>query len=142
MNNCPFCRIVGGEITATVLFEDDLVLAFFDIAPINPGHTLLIPKEHHTSVTTVPADCLSRMINLAPKLAQHISRVVDGDGFNLHLANGACAGQTVPHCHLHIVPRLPTDGFNWGWRSLDELPAAERQSLADEIRKRVQESQV
>ena len=127
MNNCPFCRIVGGEINATVLFEDDLVLAFLDIAPVNPGHTLLIPKEHHTSVTTVPADCLSRMISLAR---------------NNCLANGACAGQTVPHCHLHIVPRLPTDGFNWGWRSLDELPAAERQSLADTIRKRLQESQV
>ncbi|MFM1548358.1 MAG: bL21 family ribosomal protein [Lentisphaeria bacterium] len=80
MNNCPFCRIVEGEINATVLFEDDLVLAFLDIAPVNPGHTLLIPKEHHTSVTTVPADCLSRMITLAPKLAQHISRVEHSRG--------------------------------------------------------------
>jgi histidine triad (HIT) family protein len=134
--NCPFCRLISGEFAATVLFEDDLVFAFLDIAPVNPGHTLIIPKDHHASITTVPESTLARMMSLAAKLGQHIARVVDGDGFNLHLSNGTCAGQAVPHCHLHVIPRLGTDGFTWGWRSLDSSDD-DRNILAEAIRKRL-----
>ena len=133
MKNCVFCRIVRGELPSARLYEDDLVFCFLDIAPINIGHALLIPKEHHTSITTVPASQLQRMLQVAPMIAQAIVRVVDGDGFNLHLANGACAGQVVPHTHLHIIPRLPTDGFSWGWRSLEYGSAAQKDELVQKV---------
>lgn len=121
--------MVRRELACTVLFEDDLILVFLDPAPINPGHALLVPKAHHTSLTTVEPDCLERMMRLAPTLAQAIVREVDADGFNLHLANGQCAGQAAPHVSLHLVPRHSCDGFAWGWRR----QPLESQSVLEEI---------
>ena len=118
--NCIFCKVIAGELPAKILFRDEFVISFLDIAPINPGHSLLLPIEHHNSITTVPGQILARMMSIAPRIAQAIVREVDGDGFNLHLANGQCAGQVVPHAHLHIIPRSPTDGFSWGWRSMKD----------------------
>ena len=114
--NCVFCKIIVGKLPAEILYQDELILCFLDIAPINPGHALIVPTKHHTSITTVPHSILSRMMCMAPQIGQTIVRVVKGDGFNLHLANGQCAGQDVLHTHLHIIPRSPTDGFSWGWR--------------------------
>ena len=111
--------------------------AFLDVAPINPGHSLIIPKEHHTSLTTVPEETLARIMVLAPVIAQAIVREVDGDGFNLHLSNGQCAGQVVPHAHLHIVPRSPTDGFSWGWRCTSFASDMERQKLHTSVVERL-----
>ena len=99
------------------LFEDDLVVSFLDIAPINPGHALVIPREHHSSITTVPEAVHGRMLQVASKLGVAMQRELEADGFNLHLANGTCAGQVVHHTHLHVIPRYPTDGFSWGWRA-------------------------
>ncbi len=134
--NCIFCQIVKGIIPATRVFEDELVFCFLDIAPITPGHSLIIPKEHHTSLTTVPAHFLARMMTIAPALAQAITRVTDGDGFNLHLSNGQCAGQVVPHVHLHVIPRSPTDGFTWGWRSGKYENPEQARELGAKIRAR------
>ena len=137
MKNCPLCRIVRGEATVARLYEDDLLLAFLHHAPVNPGHALLIPKTHCFSVTAVPADTLGAMLRVAPRLAQALTRAVGGDGFNLHLANGDCAGQALPHTHLHIIPRLVTDGFAWGWRCLDRDPAREAE-IAATVRRRLE----
>ncbi|MEA2012856.1 MAG: HIT family protein [Verrucomicrobiota bacterium] len=136
-DNCVFCKIVRGEIPSIKIYEDDLVLAFLDIAPINKGHILVIPKEHHNSITTVPEKYLSRMMNISPKIAQATVRILDGDGFNLHLANGACAGQIVPHAHMHIIPRFPTDGFSWNWRNIEYSSDDEKQKIADKIIKKM-----
>ena len=62
MKNCVFCKIVAGDIPSDMVYQDELVVAFLDIAPLNPGHTLLIPREHHNSCTTVPPDCLARLM--------------------------------------------------------------------------------
>ena len=113
-----------------------MVLAFLDIAPINPGHTLLIPKDHHVSLTTVPEECLARLMTLAPRIAQTIVREVDADAFNVHLATGECAGQAVPHVHLHLIPRMVADGFAWGWRSLPDHQQ-ESADLAEKIIRRL-----
>jgi histidine triad (HIT) family protein len=137
MENCAFCRIVRGELPSVKLFEDDRILAFLDVAPINPGHSLIIPKEHHASLTTVPDALLEGMMRLVPRLGQAVVRVVDGDGFNLHLANGQCAGQVILHTHLHVIPRLGTDGFSWGWRSRPYASEDERIRLAGKIYERL-----
>ena len=88
VRNCIFCLIVKGELSSVNLYEDDLVLAFFDINPINLGHALIIPREHHTSLTTVPPHILARMMAVAPRIGQAVMRETSSAAFNLHLANG------------------------------------------------------
>ncbi len=131
--NCIFCKIISEELPSHKLYKDDLVTCFLDIAPINLGHALVIPNEHHASITTVPSEILSRMMVVAPTIAQAIAREVDADGFNLHLSNGQCAGQIVLHSHLHIIPRSPTDGFSWGWRSTEYENENVKQELFNKI---------
>ncbi len=118
MDNCLFCKIIAGKIPSFKVFEDDLVYAFLDISPINLGHTLIIPKEHHTTSITIPEDVKGRMFYIGSKIGVALRRVFDVDGFNLHLADGACAGQVVMHSHLHIIPRGVDDGFHWNTRQL------------------------
>lgn len=131
--NCIFCRIVAGDLPATKLYEDDLVLAFLDLAPINPGHLLVIPKEHHVSMASVPELIAGRMLRVAARLGTAQRRALDADGFNLHLADGTCAGQVVMHAHLHVIPRHPEDGFHWGWRQHRYADDAARDATAVRI---------
>ena len=118
MENCIFCRIIKGEIPAAKVYEDDLVLAFLDIAPINFGHVLVIPKEHHESSSTIPEATAGRMFRIGSRIGIALKRKLDYDAFNLHLADGTAAGQVVMHAHLHVVPRGVEDGFHWNWRQL------------------------
>lgn len=108
-DDCVFCKIIKGEIPCARVYEDDQVLAFLDIAPFNFGHTLVIPKEHHHSCTTVPAATLGAMMAVAARIGAALQRAVKAEGFNLFLNNGRCAGQEVPHAHLHVVPRFSQD---------------------------------
>ncbi|MCX6984451.1 MAG: HIT family protein [Lentisphaerae bacterium] len=137
MKNCVFCKIISGEIPSSKLYEDDLVFAFLDIAPINYGHLLVIPKEHHTSVATIPENVAGRMMTVGTKLGVAAKRILDLEGFNLHLADGACAGQVVMHAHLHVIPRGVEDGFHWGWRQLKYENDAKRNEIAEKIRERL-----
>ena len=137
MKNCVFCKIIAGELPADTIYEDDLVLAFLDIAPLNHGHTLIVPKEHHNSLTTVPAACLARMMVLAPRIGTIIMRVVDGGGFNLLLANGTCAGQVIPHVHLHVIPRHPADGLVLPVRTVQYESAQQKSDFLEEMRQRL-----
>jgi histidine triad (HIT) family protein len=137
MKNCVFCKIISGEIPSSKLYEDELVFAFLDIAPINYGHLLVIPKEHHTSAATVPENVAGRMMNVGTKLGVAAKRILDVEGFNLHLAEGACAGQVVMHAHLHVIPRGVEDGFHWGWRQLKYESDAQRNEIAEKIKERI-----
>ena len=103
MKDCIFCKIIRGEIPSVKIYEDDLVYAFMDIAPINFGHTLVIPKEHHTSTATIPEATCGRMFHVGARIGVAVKRALDADAFNLHLADGTCAGQVVMHAHLHGV---------------------------------------
>ncbi len=133
MKDCIFCKIVTGEIPSCKIYEDDLAYAFLDIAPINPGHLLIIPKEHHTSSSSIPEETAGRMFHIAARLGVACKRALDMDGFNLHLADGSCAGQVVMHAHIHMVPRGAEDGFRWNWRHLEYANDNERQNTADKI---------
>ena len=138
MENCIFCRIVRGEIPAAKIYEDDLVFAFLDIAPINFGHVLVIPKEHHESSSTIPEATAGRMFRIGSRIGIALKRKLDYDAFNLHLADGTAAGQVVMHAHLHVVPRGVEDGFHWNWRQL-KYPDGELQKTAETISKRLAE---
>ena len=131
---CVFCKIIAGEIPSTKLYEDDLVLAFLDIAPINYGHLLVIPKEHHSSSATIPEGTAGRMFYVASRLGIACKRALDIEGFNLHLADGQCAGQVVFHAHLHLIPRSVDDGFHWNWRQQAYENDQQREKIAEKIK--------
>ena len=133
MKNCIFCKIIAGEIPSVKIYEDDLVLAFMDIAPINFGHVLVIPKEHHTSVATIPENVAGRMFLVGSRVGVAMRRGLDADGFNFHLSDGTVAGQVVMHAHLHIVPRWVSDGFHWNWRQLKYESDEKRSEIQKKI---------
>lgn len=137
MEDCIFCKIVAGTIPVRKLYEDELVVAFLDIGPINLGHALIIPKEHHQSASTIPEHIAGRMFHLGGRLGLAIKRALDVDGFNLHLADGACAWQVVMHAHLHVIPRSIDDGFHWNWRQLEYKNDDEREKIASIIEEKL-----
>jgi histidine triad (HIT) family protein len=117
--NCIFCKIVAGEAEVEKVYEDDLIIAFLDISPINPGHIVVIPKEHTASPSSLSEEISGRIFHVASRLGLAFKKALDADGFNLHLSDGICAGQTVPHTHLHVIPRYTDDAFHWNWRKLE-----------------------
>lgn len=104
-----FTKIITREIPADIIYEDDTVLAFLDIQPINPGHTLVIPKVPSVDGTVANPDTLAHMMKVAQKIAVALKTSVGCTGINFIMNNGADAGQEVLHTHLHIVPRHKDD---------------------------------
>ncbi|MEV0298186.1 HIT family protein [Nocardia sp. NPDC050710] len=110
MNDCVFCRIVAGEAPATKVYEDDTLCAFLDIRPIARGHTLVIPKRHATELEDLDADLGAHIFRAGHRLALAMRRsTLAADGANLVLNDGKAAFQTVPHIHLHVIPRRHGD---------------------------------
>lgn len=138
MENCVFCKIVAGQLPAAMVYEDARVVAFLDIAPLNKGHTLVVPRQHFFSITECPPDIQAAILQAASRIAAAMMRAVDADGFNLILSNGACAGQVVQHVHMHVVPRFPDDGVSLPSRSVAYDGDEEKQRIIAEVRKRIQ----
>jgi len=138
MKECVFCKIIAGEIPCDRIYEDNLVLAFLDIAPISLGHTLIIPKEHHNSSTTLSTQLAARIMDMAPKIGVALMRVTGCDGFNLMLSNGACAGQVVPHVHMHIIPRKPNDHIVFPVGQASYESSEQKAGIIGNIRKRLE----
>lgn len=114
MNNCIFCKIIKGELPSSKIFEDNTLLAFLDIQPVNKGHVLIIPKQHKILIAELDNKILGDMISLANKINQAIRKSdIKSEGINLFLADGEAAGQEVFHVHLHIIPRFKKDGFGF-----------------------------
>ena len=125
--DCIFCKIVAGELAATVVAEDETTIAFMDINPLSEGHLLVVPREHHEFIGTVPGDVLSHVTLVAQWLAAALrASPVPADGINLYLADGVAAGQEVPHAHMHVIPRFVGDGFRI---SADRPPTPSREQL-------------
>lgn len=114
MNDCVFCRIVSGEIPCLRVYEDEAALAFMDIAGDVDGHILVIPKRHCESVLDCGAEDLAAVAAAVRKVSLHLTRDCGYDGVNLLNASGVSAGQTVPHFHIHLIPRRTGDGID-GW---------------------------
>jgi histidine triad (HIT) family protein len=107
--NCIFCDIVNKKEKAEILFENNNIISFLDIRPINFGHALVIPKNHYENFLSVPAKILCELIETTQSLSRYIKEGLDADGFNIIVNNGAAAGQTVYHFHFHIIPRFEKD---------------------------------
>jgi len=106
---CIFCNIKDRKAEAEIIFEDEHVLSFLDIQPVNYGHTLVIPKKHYDNFLTIPKDELDRLIHATQFISGVIKRSLNADGFNVISNNGKPAGQSVFHFHFHIIPRFNND---------------------------------
>lgn len=105
-----FSKIIAGTIPCEKVYEDDRILAFLDINPVNHGHTLVVPKEHATNIFDVTPQTLAGMAEVAQKVATAQTTALGCNGVNLVMNNGEAAGQEVPHIHLHVIPRFTDDG--------------------------------
>jgi histidine triad (HIT) family protein len=107
--NCAFCKIVSGEVTAQGVFEDDTCLAFLDHRPVFPGHCLLVPKNHFETLADLPNDLLGPLFGNAQLLASAVETALEAHGTFVAINNRV--SQSVPHLHIHIVPRRRKDGL-------------------------------
>ena len=109
MADTIFSKIITREIPAHIVYEDDVVMAFLDIRPIHPGHTLIIPKQPFTNVFDGDEATLAHMMVVAKKIALAQKKALNVDGVNITMNNEAAAGQEVFHAHLHVIPRYTND---------------------------------
>ncbi len=121
---CIFCRLVAGEIPSARVFEDELTLAFMDLGQVNPGHVLVASKRHAATLFELTPQEAGALMRSAQRVALAIRQAFDPDGVMLLQANGAVAGQTVGHVHLHVVPRHAGDGIDFSWPRKEPGPAA------------------
>jgi histidine triad (HIT) family protein len=112
MKECIFCKIVKSEEGAYKIYEDDDVLAFLDISPVSPGHTLIIPKDHYENIFEIKSEILQKVISAAKMLTEIYMKKLNCTGINLVNANGKDAQQSVFHIHFHLIPRYPNDGID------------------------------
>ena len=107
--SCPFCSIAQGEVDAHVVFEDRHSLAFLDSRPLFPGHSLLIPREHHATLADLPAELVGPLFTNAQLLSTAIRDAMEATGSFVAMNN--VVSQSVPHLHVHVVPRNRKDGL-------------------------------
>jgi histidine triad (HIT) family protein len=112
---CIFCRIAAGELPARIVDEDELTLAFMDIAPATPGHALVIPRAHAEDLLTVDGEDLAAVVGSARRLATRMRERLGAEGVNLLNSSGAVAWQTVFHFHVHVIPRYHGDPLQLPW---------------------------
>lgn len=135
-DSCLFCRIVTKEVPASIIFEDDVSMAFLDIRPLFPGHSLLIPKVHYEALGDLPSDLIAPLFTNAQILSRVIQDAMQAEGTFVGINNRV--SQSVPHFHVHIVPRRKGDGlkgFFWPRRKYqgDEL-ASVQETLSTRLR--------
>jgi len=130
---CLFCKIIRREITAHIVFEDVDALAFLDHRPLFPGHVLLIPKEHHQTLTHLPDALVGPLFTIARTLAAAVETALSAEGTFVAMNNRV--SQSVPHLHIHIVPRRKKDGLKgFFWPRHPYKDAAEMEAAAQAIR--------
>ncbi len=131
--DCIFCKIVAGEIPCAKIYESETCVAFLDIAPVNKGHALVLPKEHYPAIWDVPSGLGKGLMEALSKVGAAVKEATGADGLNVMQNNLEAAGQLVPHIHFHLIPRFETDGLKlWAQQPYDDND--EMNSLAERIR--------
>jgi histidine triad (HIT) family protein len=105
-DSCIFCKIVAEQAPSSVLYEDDVVLAFMDIRPLSMGHALVIPKAHYADIFDIPIKELAAVHVASKAVAAAVKKATGADGISIIEQNGKAAGQDVFHLHVHVVPRF------------------------------------
>jgi len=109
--DCIFCKIINEDVTSYKVYEDDKVIAFFDILPFSPGHTIVAPKHHVADIENIEEKDLMAMIAVVKKIGKAMLDGLGVKGYSVYLDNKSAANQHVPHVHFHIVPRAEGDGL-------------------------------
>jgi len=123
--SCIFCKIVRKQAPASILYEDETVIAFLDIRPLNMGHTLVIPKTHYIDIFEIPQKELAAVHITTKLLSTVVRKATEADGISIIQQNGKAAGQDIFHLHIHVVPRFEGEKLP----SLHELKVVERTKL-------------
>lgn len=135
-HKCIFCEIINGKADGSIVYEDELVMAFHDAFPLNPGHILVVPKVHAKDIREVDEMSLWRMSSVAQDLAESLPGLasLECTGVNLLMANGSSAGQDVMHAHLHVIPRRNGDGIRLcGSGKVKAMPREQMNHYAKQI---------
>ena len=130
MSDCIFCKIAAGEIPAATIYEDEDFRVILDLGPATKGHALILPKAHYADLTDLPEALAAKAFVLVKKIVTGMKGALPCDGYNVVQNNGAAAGQTVFHFHIHLIPRYADDGAHILW---------EPGELSDEVREEVLE---
>lgn len=130
--NCLFCKIASGVIQSAKIYADEEFFAFLDIKPVNPGHTLLIPKKHSVNLYDMPDETLARIAPIIKKLATAVKNGTGADGINIGMNNDPAAGQEVRHAHIHIIPRFNGDNVSM-WKG-HPYHADEMEKISEKIK--------
>lgn len=129
---CIFCLIARGDIPCAKVYEDESVLAFLDLSPVHPGHTLVIPKAHYKDMLEVPCELAPAVFSALKKVGAAVMKATGATGFNVMQNNGLSAGQTMFHIHWHIIPRFDGDGLG-AWEQGNYPDAAAMQDMAANV---------
>ncbi len=132
MTDCLFCKIAANDIPCVRVYEDDCVFAMMDIFPESRGHLLIIPKTHGENLFALDTDTLAHVVKVSQKIAAAAKSALNADGIKIAQFNGAAAGQTVFHYHMHVVPAYEGVGFKR--HAGEPADTDELQALADKIK--------
>ena len=116
MSDCIFCKIANGEIPSNTIYENEDFRVILDNGPATKGHALVLPKKHYADLFEIPDDVLAGAVQTGKIVASMLKDKLGCDGVNLVQNNGAAAGQTVMHYHLHVIPRYENDGQHILWK--------------------------
>jgi len=131
--DCVFCKIIRREAEAAIVYEDDKIIAFMDIAPASPGHLLIVTKEHYENIYEVPDELLSYVIVMAKRIGMAARKALNADGLSFFQTNEEGGGQEVFHFHFHVIPRYRDITLKIANR--EKISLKEREKYAERIRK-------
>ncbi|MEF2146593.1 MAG: HIT family protein [Desulfovibrionaceae bacterium] len=132
-SDCIFCKIVAGEIPCARIYESEDTLAFLDIAPVNAGHALVVPKKHYVNLWELPESLGAVLLADLKRVSQAVMDATGAHGLNLGMNNHAAAGQLVMHAHFHLIPRFEDDGLTL-WSQTPYANPDKMNALANTIR--------
>ncbi len=135
-DDCIFCKIANGEIPSATVYEDGTCRVILDVNPANKGHALILPKEHFDDIYSMDAETAAKIFTIASEVAKAEKAELAPDGLNIVQNNGAAAGQTVFHFHMHVIPRYVKDTVNVTWLP-GKSDSEELSALSQALRKRI-----
>jgi histidine triad (HIT) family protein len=138
MSECVFCQIIRKQLPASVVYEDDQVIAFLSNHPVNEGHTLVLPKKHYENLYEISEDEASYLFRVVKRVTHAVRDATSAEGIRVVQNNGSAAGQVIFHLHIHIIPLRPHEGFSHGKAYRDQTQPRHAELLemdAEKIRR-------
>jgi histidine triad (HIT) family protein len=131
-DNCIFCKIVEGAIPAHRVYSDEHCVAFLDVGPLAPGHTLVVPRHHVTNLFDCPGEAFAAVARCLPRIAEAVRAATGATGLNVLQNSGVSSGQVVMHMHIHLIPRREGDGLGYRWNA-GSYAAGQAEALREQI---------